>query len=180
VSHRDGRFEVKDFTREQLRHFSRRREEIEAALEKVGATGARASATLALYTRARKGPIDRTEVYADWKTRAREEGIDFGEVTVKQPAFREPDTQPAREAVAWAIAHLAERESVISRRDIVRHALEYGTGKATLAEVTSGIREASKTRVRRPIHDEPGGQCRARDPGRDESRPGEGAADCHG
>ena len=58
VNHRDGRFEVKTFTREQLRHFSRRREEIEAALEKVGATGAKASATLALYTRARKGPID--------------------------------------------------------------------------------------------------------------------------
>ena len=83
VSHRDGRFEVKDFTREQLRHFSRRREEIEAALEKVGATGAKASATLALYTRARKGPIDRAEVYADWKARAREQGIDFREVTTR-------------------------------------------------------------------------------------------------
>ena len=153
VSHRDGRFEVKDFTREQLRHFSRRREEIEAALEKVGATGAKASATLALYTRARKGPIDRAEVYADWKVRAREQGIDFREATTRQPLPREPNTQPAREAVAWAIAHLTERESVISHRDIVRHALEYGTGKATLAEVAAGIREVNKAPVLLPVSD---------------------------
>ncbi|MBL8528761.1 MAG: conjugative relaxase [Burkholderiales bacterium] len=151
VSHRDGRFEVKDFTREQLRHFSRRREEIEAALEKVGATGAKASATLALYTRARKGPIDRAEVYADWKARAREQGIDFRGITPRQSTPREPDTKPAREAVAWAIAHLTERESVISHRDIVRHALEYGTGRATLAEVTAGIRQARKARVLLPV-----------------------------
>ena len=55
--------------------------------------------------------------------------------------------------MAWAIAHLTERESVISHRDIVRHALEYGTGKATLAEVTAGIREATKTRVLLPVND---------------------------
>ena len=48
MSHQDGRFEVKGFTQEQLRHFSRRREEIEAALQDLGASGAKASATLAL------------------------------------------------------------------------------------------------------------------------------------
>ena len=152
VSHQDGRFEVKDFTREQLRHFSRRREEIEAALERVGATGAKASATLALYTRARKGSVDRAEVYALWKARSRELGIDFRESTTRQLPPREPNNQPAREAVAWAIAHLTERESVITHRDIVRHALEHGTGKATLAEVTAGIRE-EKTRVLLPVSD---------------------------
>jgi ATP-dependent exoDNAse (exonuclease V) alpha subunit len=56
-------------------------------------------------------------------------------------------------AVAWAIAHLTERESVIGHRDIVRHALEFGTGKATLAEVMTGIREAKKTRVLLPVSD---------------------------
>ena len=84
VGHRDGRFEVKGFTREQLRHFSRRREEIEAALEKLGASGAKASATLALYTRARKGPIDRAEVYSDWKARARDQGINFRDLIAKK------------------------------------------------------------------------------------------------
>ena len=48
VTHQDGRFEVKGFSKEQLRHFSRRREEIEAALKDLGASGAKASATLAL------------------------------------------------------------------------------------------------------------------------------------
>ena len=45
VTHQDGRFEVKEFSKEQLRHFSRRREEIEAALKELGASGAKASAT---------------------------------------------------------------------------------------------------------------------------------------
>jgi conjugative relaxase-like TrwC/TraI family protein len=152
VGHRDGRFEVKGFTTEQIRHFSRRREEIEAALEKVGASGAKASATLALYTRARKGPIDRAEVYGDWKQRARDQGINFGELIPRRTAPREPATAPAREAVAWAIAHLTERESVISHRDVVRHALEFGTGKATLGEVAVGIQEAKKTRVLLPVN----------------------------
>ena len=153
VGHRDGRFEVKGFTREQLRHFSRRREEIETALEKLGASGAKASATLALYTRARKGPIDRAEVYGDWKARARDQGINLRDLIARRTAPREPEVAPAREAVAWAIAHLTERESVISHRDVVRHALEYGTGKATLAEVAVGIQEAKKTRALLPVKD---------------------------
>jgi conjugative relaxase-like TrwC/TraI family protein len=154
VGHRDGRFEVRGFTQEQLRHFSQRREEIKAALEKLGASGAKASATLALYTRARKGPIDRTEVYGDWKYRAEAQGIDFRAPISKLASPREPHAaKPANEAVAWAIAHLTERESVIGHRDIVRHALEFGTGKTALAEVTTAIREAKKTRVLLPVGD---------------------------
>lgn len=155
VTHRDGRFEVKGLTHEQLRHFSRRREEIEAALEKAGASGAKASATLALYTRARKGPVDRAEVYCDWKARALGQGIKFSELVPSEvrPRGKPHADRPAREAVNWAIEHLTERESVISHRDVVRHALEYGTGKATLAEVAAGIKEAKKARILLPVND---------------------------
>ncbi len=154
VTHRDGRFEVKGFSKEQLRHFSQRREEIEAALKDLGASGAKASATLALVTRARKGPIDRTELYADWKARARGQGIDFGGLAAKKTASREPHSaKPAKEAVAWAIAHLTERESVIGHKDIVRHALEYGTGRVTLSEVATGIQEAKENRTLLPVKD---------------------------
>lgn len=152
VKNRDGRFEIQGFTSEQLRHFSQRREEIKAALEKLGTSGAKASATLALYTRARKGPIDRTEVYGDWKSRAEAQGIDFRGLVSKQLSPKIPQaTKPANEAVSWAIAHLTERESVIARRDAVRHALEFGTGKATLREVMDGIREAKKTGELLPV-----------------------------
>ncbi len=143
VTNQDGRFEVKGFSKEQLRHFSRRREEIEAALAAVGASGAKASASLALYTRARKGPIDRTEVYADWRARAAEQRISFGEIMPTKPRQRVASVTPAKEAVAWAIDHLTERESVISDRDVIRRALEHGTGSATLPEVLAGI-DASK------------------------------------
>lgn len=154
VKNRDGRFEIQGFAAEQLRHFSQRREEIKAALDKLGASGAKASATLALYTRARKGPIDRTEVYGDWKSRAEAQGIDFQQLISKRASPKEPDAaKPANEAVAWAIAHLTERESVISRRDIVRNALEFGTGKTTLTEVMACILEAKKTRVLLPVGD---------------------------
>src|ERR1700687_5356122 len=67
---------------------------------------------------------------------------------------REPrSAEPAREAVAWAIAHLTERESVIGHKDIVRHALEYGTGRVTLSEVAAGIQEAKDKRTLLPVKD---------------------------
>ena len=85
--------------------------------------------------------------------------------------------------MAWAIAHLTERESVISHRDIVRHALEYGTGKATLAEVAAGIQEAKKdpsasTREGRSIHDDKGSRRGKRDHCSDAARAGKSASDC--
>jgi len=151
VTHQDGRFEVKGFSKEQLRHFSRRREEIEAALAAHGASGAKASASLALYTRARKGPIDRAEVYGDWRARASEQRISFDELRPAKPRQRLASVTPAKDAVAWAIDHLTERESVISHRDVIRHALEHGTGAATLSELLAGIDAATRGGVLIPV-----------------------------
>ena len=134
VTHSDGRFEVKGFSQGQLRHFSRRRKEIEAALKELGASGAKASATLALYTRARKGPIDRNELNRDWKVRADAQGLRFERPQPeKAPKAHRQLVKLARDAVDWAIAHLTERESVVNHRDVVRHSLEYGTGHLTLS-----------------------------------------------
>ena len=145
VTHSDGRFEVKGFSPGQLRHFSRRREEIEAALKELGASGAKASATLALYTRARKGPIDRDELNKDWKVRADAQGLRFERPKPgKVPKPHRQLVKLARDAVDWAIAHLTERESVINHRDVVRHSLEYGTGHVTLSSVAATIAELAK------------------------------------
>jgi TrwC relaxase len=51
VTYHDGRFETKGFGKKQLRHFSRPREEIEAAPKELGASGAKVSAILALVAR---------------------------------------------------------------------------------------------------------------------------------
>ena len=43
--------------------------------------------------------------------------------------------RPAAEAVAWAMAHLSEREAVFTRADLFAAALAYAPGTSTIAEV---------------------------------------------
>jgi conjugative relaxase-like TrwC/TraI family protein len=151
VTHQDGRFEVKGFSKEQLRHFSRRREEIEAALASTGASGAKASASLALYTRARKGLIDRAEVYGDWQARAAAQGIDFVRIQPRESVQFGSRLHAGRESVAWAIDHLTERESVFRHRDLLRKALEQGMGRVTLSEVQAGIKAVARREFLIPV-----------------------------
>lgn len=60
-----------------IKAFSRRRAEINAAMEERGATGARAAEAAALATRASKSKVDAGELVAEWRARAAELG--FGE-----------------------------------------------------------------------------------------------------
>ena len=46
---------------------------------------------------------------------------------------------PAGEAVAWALAHLSEREAVFARADLYAAALAYAPGAVTMAAVERGV-----------------------------------------
>ena len=50
------------------------------------------------------------------------------------PGTPEPRPDPATAAVAWAVAHLAEREAVFARTDLLAAALSCRTGAVTIAE----------------------------------------------
>ena len=119
----------------------------------------------ALMTRAAKRDIDREELGGVWEKQAADLGFDARALVAEaasrtaEPAARERETvheaqaapapaldtalaagavqraKPAAEAVAWAMAHLSEREAVFARADLFAAALAYAPGRSTIAEV---------------------------------------------
>ena len=72
---RDGTFEIKGFTEEQLKAFSSRRAEIENYLKGGGFEGGKAAEIAALRTRDPKKDYDPYELRRSWEIRAKEAGI---------------------------------------------------------------------------------------------------------
>ena len=62
-------------------------------------------------------------------------------------ADRDADRSPASEAVAWAVAHLSEREAVFARTDLLAAALAWSPGAARVEDIEREVaaREAAGT-----------------------------------
>ena len=56
----------------------------------------------------------------------------------------EPQSSPAAEAVAWAMAHLSEREAVFARADLLAAALAHGPGRTTIGEAEREVARLEK------------------------------------
>lgn len=140
-----GNFEIVGITREQVEHFSQRRADIEDSLKARGVALDDATAQqkedATLLTRAHKKDVDHEALIADWKQRAKEIGIDFDAIQARADAQREQggvvrdDRLTGREAVAFAAAHLIEREAVVSKNDMLAAAIEHGAGRVSPSEV---------------------------------------------
>ena len=128
----------------------------------------------ALMTRAGKRDIDRAALREIWKRQAADLGFDAsglvaeaakesgreiptreadpaaGPVTGSGGIQRESgspemrDVRPAAAAVAWAVAHLAEREAVFARTDLLTAALSWRTGAVTIAEAEREVAALEK------------------------------------
>ena len=167
-THADGRFEIAGVSREVVEAYSTRRAEIEAAMDGRGlgtpAQNQRLAQRVALMTRAAKRDIDREALGETWTTQAealgfdaralaaralepsvaaareREAGRDAGEAPAREPhRFDAPRPSPAQAAVAWAVEHLAEREAVFARTDLLAAALSCKPGAATIGEVEAAL-----------------------------------------
>lgn len=146
VTHGDGRFELSHIKPSQIEEFSSRSRMIEEALKAQGLRREDISAqklqTVALQTRERKTDIDRAILQAEWQDRSRQAGLNFGH----HREVRMPDAvryaERAAEAVAYASAHLTEREAVVRNTDLMRAALERGTGQTDLAAIRLAIKNA--------------------------------------
>ena len=60
------------------------------------------------------------------------------------PAVNAPPPSRAAEAVAWALAHLSEREAVFARTDLLAAALAHAPGKSTIGEVEREVAALEK------------------------------------
>ena len=96
--------------------FSTRRAEIEKAMADRGlgktAENQRAARRVTLMTRDPKREAEKSTLMAAWEKQARELGFDATALKAQARAkgALPREVEPAREAVEWAVAHLAERE----------------------------------------------------------------------
>ena len=152
---RDGAFELAHIGRDQIAACSQRAAQIEARLAERGLCREAASSAekqqATLETRARKGVVDRGELFAEWQAQARELGIDFdrrdwtgpdpGQAKGSRQDWGDasPSEEAARRAVRYAINHLSERQAVIGERELIDVAMRHGVGHVQLRDVEAEV-----------------------------------------
>lgn len=138
VAGHDGRWELDGYTREQAMAFSRRRQDIEKALEHEGLAGAEAAQNIAHRTRLSKDHRDEESLKAEWRSRALQYGIEVQRL-LSQSRERGPiqirHPEKAGEAIRQSIDENIEREAVIDRRELEAKALQHAMGNAHLDQI---------------------------------------------
>lgn len=148
---REGFFELAHVSRAQLLAFSRRAGSVERRLAEAGLTRETATSDerqrVALATRPEKRAVDRAALFAEWQARAREVGIDFtlgrasrergegADGAVATGAAAEAAALAAARSVRFAVAHLTERQAIVTERELLDVALKHAVGRARLEDV---------------------------------------------
>lgn len=145
-------FSIKGIPPELRERFSRRRQEILAAAEAIGARSQAALQAIASNTRAAKEHTSDAELRTQWVERAGELLSDV-HATIRStngiPKHRPRST--ARDLLHAAEAHLFERRSVVDQPTLLREALAPGLGDASVSELKQALearlREGALVRV---------------------------------
>ena len=129
-------FEVKGVPEDIAQEFSKRRKEVEAALQESGFSGPVAAKVAALNTRAVKEHVAREDLFEQWQKVGNDFG--FGGEQVKnlqreKPLERDPQKEQA-ESISIAVRRITDRDSHFSKRDVVRHAAEEAQGRGLSAD----------------------------------------------
>ncbi len=147
-----GRAELAAYSGDELKDFSSRSAEIEAALAARGLTRATAStqqrdmATLA--TRSGKDlPETRAAHLAKWQAQAEALGIKPAHAVLadKLAAKATNPQEHARQAIDQAKAHLTEREAVFSAAQLHQQAARFSQGKTTQQAIENEIAAQSRS-----------------------------------
>ena len=161
-THADGRFEIAGVSRKVIEAFSTRRAAIVAAMEQRGLGSPDANPRLAeraaLMTRAHKRDVDHGSLREHWREHAAELGFDAAALAVEameksvdrvdasgiapsavenKNTGRAPNS--AEQAVAWAVAHLSEREAVFSRTGVLTAALTWQPGAVSIQDAVDAV-----------------------------------------
>ncbi|MDI1363141.1 MobF family relaxase [Methylotenera sp.] len=157
ITHNDGRFELSHIAPAQIEMFSSRSRMIEEALKAQGLSRSNVSAqklqTIALQTREKKTKIDRVILKSEWEDRALKAGIDFNHQNEVESSNMLSCIDEAKNAVAYSASHISEREAVMRETDLIRFALERGTGKTDLSAIRIAINQAVENGALMREHD---------------------------
>ncbi|SCC94401.1 Conjugative relaxase domain protein [Thiomonas sp. X19] len=144
---RDGHVEIAGYTRDHLRDFSQRSQEIERALAARGLTrdssSAEARNIAALSTRSAKELPEVRAAHIDrWQAQAQALGIKAAQLdpgTTRETLSQQTPQEAARQAVDAAKAHLTEREFVMRPQDLYQQAARFSAGTTTQAALEKEI-----------------------------------------
>jgi len=148
ATHLDGRFELAHITDEQVMAFSSRSKSIDAHLEGQGLSRATANGyereLATLNTRRRKGNVCSFELGVDWKAKSELLGINYAPpLNLTRVVATEAERRSqAERAIAFAIAHLTERESVVRHDALLTIALGQAQGIAGFTDIEAALHAA--------------------------------------
>ena len=102
-----------------------------------------ASKSAAPAMRGREVASERAPVSGEAAGTGRDSALAAGLAAVPEEGTA-PDTRPAAKAVAWAVAHLSEREAVFARADLLASALAHAPGGVTIGEAEREVAALEK------------------------------------
>ena len=154
----NGLFELDAIAPEVCGTFANRSRQIEAALDARGQTRASATAAekavVALDTRAPKEAVDHRQLTTAWRERAHQLGFteDVRRALVAKAEARAAEAslgtrarmRVADQAVAYATAHIGERDAVFAAAALEREAGDHAFGKAFLSDIVAAIARAER------------------------------------
>ena len=128
-------FEIRGVSRELMKEFSKRRQQIETVLEARGEKGAAASQEACVRTRPRKEILPRSELFSRWHEVGREHGWSEREAAtlVSAPKRLRNPTLELEAIFSRAIARATANEIYFRERDLLRHACEEAQGTGVSA-----------------------------------------------
>lgn len=124
-----GLFDIKGIPEKLVEQFSKRAQEIEAALKDRGMEKTTANSQLAaLATRASKKPVERAELRSAWDAEVKALGINLEKTMAEAQSGRDAPRQMSKPemvayAVDYALKHHAERNSIYAQADIANTAM---------------------------------------------------------
>jgi len=144
-THVDGRFELAHLNRKAIMAFSKRAENMIKELKKTGKLRsdltARAKELLALSTRKAKLSQSPEALRERWDEEVRLLGITFTQSHQGRCPDQIAQQEAAQGSVDFALAHLMERQSVLSQHHLLAAAVGWGTGKTGLADIRDTLRQ---------------------------------------
>lgn len=147
--------EIKGVSREQVETFSKRLKQIDEVLEskdlsRENSTGSQRNVA-ALTDRSAKVHESREVLAERWQTEAKAVGLDVERLVSEATSRAQSgkvvsfnEVAEARTALAHAVAHLGERESAFTRRDLLEAANSFALGKTTASHIERAMVLAEK------------------------------------